>query len=92
MYRQFYNYDGVIFLYCHIFNLNYCLPIDTETFLFEFIRFQWTRFYRSHSVFDFFISITDRIKTYTSKNNEKVLDFIISDRFHGCELLISHLK
>jgi hypothetical protein len=45
VYRQFHNYDGVIFLYCHAFDLNYRLSIDTETFLFRFIRFRWTGFY-----------------------------------------------
>jgi hypothetical protein len=39
VYRQFYNYDGVIFLYCHVFDSNYRLPIDTEIFLFGFIYF-----------------------------------------------------
>jgi hypothetical protein len=39
VYQQFHNYDGVIFLYCHISDLNYHLLIDTETFLFGFIRF-----------------------------------------------------
>jgi hypothetical protein len=72
VYRQFHNYDGVIFLYCHIFDSNYRLPIDTETFLFGFIRFRWTGFYRLYSVSDFFVSVTDRIKTYTSENGERV--------------------
>jgi hypothetical protein len=31
--------DGVIFLYCHISDSNYHLPIDTDTFLFRFIHF-----------------------------------------------------
>jgi prolipoprotein diacylglyceryltransferase len=39
VYRRFHNYDGVIFLYYHIFYSNYRLSIDTETFLFGFIRF-----------------------------------------------------
>jgi hypothetical protein len=39
VYRQFHNYAGVIFLYCYVSNLNYRLPIDTETFLFKFIHF-----------------------------------------------------
>jgi hypothetical protein len=32
VYRQFHNYDGVIFLYYHISDSNYRLPIDTEIF------------------------------------------------------------
>jgi hypothetical protein len=32
VYRQFHNYDGFIFLYCHVFDSNYRLPIDTEIF------------------------------------------------------------
>jgi hypothetical protein len=32
MYRRFYNYDGVIFLHCHVSNSNYHLSIDTERF------------------------------------------------------------
>jgi hypothetical protein len=32
VYRQFHNYDGVIFLYCHVVDSNYRLSIDTETF------------------------------------------------------------
>jgi hypothetical protein len=39
VYRQFHKYDDVIFLYCHVFDSNYRLLIDTETFLFEFIHF-----------------------------------------------------
>jgi hypothetical protein len=39
VYRQFHNYDGVNFLYCHVFDSNYRLPIHNETFMFEFIRF-----------------------------------------------------
>jgi hypothetical protein len=38
VYQQFHNY-GVIFLYYHMSDLNYHLLIDTETFLFGFIRF-----------------------------------------------------
>jgi hypothetical protein len=40
MYQQFYNYDGVIFLYYHVFDSNYHLSINTEIFLFEFIHFR----------------------------------------------------
>jgi hypothetical protein len=71
VYRQFHNYDGVIFLYCHISDLNYHLSIDTETFLFGFIHFQWTGFYRLYSVSDFPVFVTDRIKTYMSENGER---------------------
>jgi hypothetical protein len=39
MYRQFHNYDDIIFLYCHVSDSNYRLPIDTEIFLFGFIHF-----------------------------------------------------
>jgi hypothetical protein len=73
VYQQFRNYDGVIFLYYHVFDSNYRLSIDIETFLFGFIRFRLTGFYRSYSVFYFFISVTDRIKIYMSENGEKVL-------------------
>jgi hypothetical protein len=76
VYRQFHNYDGVIFLYCHVFDSNYRLPIDTEIFLFRFIRYQWTGFYRQY-----FVSVTDRIKTYMSENGEKVFPTIF-DRLH----------
>jgi hypothetical protein len=71
VYRQFHNYDGIIFLYCHASNSNYRLPIDTETFLFEFIRFRWTGFCRPYSVSDFPVSVTDRIKTYMSENCDR---------------------
>jgi hypothetical protein len=81
VYRQFHNYDGAIFLYCHISDSNYSLPIDTETFLFGFIRFRWTGFYRPYSVSDFPVSVTDRIKTYMSENGESFFP-IISDRFY----------
>jgi hypothetical protein len=81
MYRQFHNYDGVIFLYYHVFDLNYHLPINTETFLFEFIHFRWTGFYRPYSVSDFPVSVTNRIKTYTSENGEMVFPNVF-DRFH----------
>jgi hypothetical protein len=37
VYQQFHNYAVVIFLYYHIFDSNYRLSIDTETFLFGFI-------------------------------------------------------
>jgi hypothetical protein len=53
VYRQFYNYDGVIFLYCHVSDSNYRLPIDTEIFLFGFIYFRWTRFYQRYFISDF---------------------------------------
>jgi hypothetical protein len=76
VYRQFHNYDGIIFLYCHVSDSNHRLSIDTETFLFEFIRFRWIGFCRSYSV-----SVTDRIKTYMSENGERVFP-IVSDRFH----------
>jgi hypothetical protein len=39
VYRQFHNYDGVIFLYYHVSDSNYRLSIDTEAFLFGFILF-----------------------------------------------------
>jgi hypothetical protein len=81
VYRQFHNYDGAIFLYYHISDSNYCLPIDTETFLFRFIHFRWTGFYRPYSVFDFPVSVIDQIQTYTSENGERVFP-TISDRFH----------
>jgi hypothetical protein len=81
MYRQFHNYDGVIFLYCHVSDSNYRLPIDTETFLFGFIHFRWTGFYRTYSVSNFFVSVTDRIKTYTSENGERVFP-TVSNCFH----------
>jgi hypothetical protein len=71
VYRQFHNYDSVIFLFCHISDSNYRLSIDTETFLFGFIHFRWTGFYRPYSVSDFSVSVTDRIKTYTSENDER---------------------
>jgi hypothetical protein len=32
VYQQFHNYDVVIFLYCHISDSNYRLPIDTKMF------------------------------------------------------------
>jgi hypothetical protein len=80
MYRQFYNYDGIIFLYYHVSNSNYRLPIDTDTFLFGFIRFRWIRFYRLYSVSDFPVFVTDRIKSYTSENGEKVFP-TVSDLF-----------
>jgi hypothetical protein len=70
VYRQFYNYDGVIFLYCHISDSNYRLSIDIETFWFGFVHFRWTKFYRPYSVSDFSVSVTNRIKTYTSENGE----------------------
>jgi hypothetical protein len=81
MYRQFHNYDDVIFLYCHVSDSIYCLLIDTEIFLFGFIRFWWTGFYRPYSISDFPVSVTDRIKTYTSENGERIFP-IVSDRFH----------
>jgi hypothetical protein len=71
VYQQFCNYDGVIFLYWHVSDSNYCLPIDTETFLFRFIRFRSTGFCRLYSISDFPVSVTDRIKTYTSENGER---------------------
>jgi hypothetical protein len=40
--------------------------------LFGFIFFRWIGFYRPYFISDFYISITDRIKTYTSKNGEKI--------------------
>jgi hypothetical protein len=86
MYQQFHNYDDVIFLYCHVSDSIYRLPIDTKTFLFGFIRFRWIGFYRPYSVSDFSISVIDRIKTYMSKNGERVFS-TVSDRFHpstGC--------
>jgi hypothetical protein len=61
MYRQFYNYDDVIFLYCYVSDSNYRLPIDTEIFLFEFIHFRWTKFYRPYFIFDFPVSVINRI-------------------------------
>jgi hypothetical protein len=81
VYRQFHNYDGVIFLYCHVSDLNFCLSIDTEIFLFGFIRFRWTGFYQPYSISDFPVSITDQIKTYTSENGERVFPtvFTLSD-------------
>jgi hypothetical protein len=57
VYRQFHNYDGVIFLYCHISDSNYCLQIDTKTFLFGFIRFRWTGFYRPYFISDFSVPL-----------------------------------
>jgi hypothetical protein len=72
VYRQFHYYDGIIFLYCHIFDSNYRLLIDTEIFLFGFIHFRWTEFCQPYSVSEFPVSITDRIKTYTSENGERV--------------------
>jgi hypothetical protein len=72
MYRQFHNYDDVIFLYCHVSDSIYRLLIDTEIFLFRFIRFRWTGFYQSYSVSYFSIFITDRKKNYTSENDERV--------------------
>jgi hypothetical protein len=81
LYRQFHNYDDVIFLYCHIFDSNYCLTIDTETFLFGFIHFRWTGFYRPYSIFNFSIFVTDRIKTYMNVNSERIF-LTVSDRFH----------
>jgi hypothetical protein len=76
-----YNYDGVIFLYYHIFDSNYRLLIDTETFLFGFNHFQLTRFYRPYSVSDFPVFVTDRIKTYTSENGERIFPTVFH-RFH----------
>jgi hypothetical protein len=78
VYRQFHNYDGVIFSYCHVFDSNYRLPIDTETFLFKFICFQWTGFYGPYSVSNFFIFVTDRIKTYMSKNDKRIFPTIFT--------------
>jgi hypothetical protein len=80
VYRQFHNYNGVIFLYCHVSDSNYRLPIDIETFLFRFIRFWWTGFYRPYSVSDFPVSITYRIKTYTSENGERVFPTVFTLR------------
>jgi hypothetical protein len=72
VYRQFHNYDGVIFLYCHVSDSNYHLPIDTEIFLFGFIHFRWTGSYRPCFISDFPIFVTDRIKTYMSENGERI--------------------
>jgi hypothetical protein len=80
VYRQFHNYDGVIFLYCHVSDSNYHLLIDTETFLFGFICFRWTRFYRPYSISDFPVSVTDRIKTYTSENGESIFPIVFTLR------------
>jgi hypothetical protein len=81
VYQQFHNYDGVIFLYCHVFDSNYRLPIDTDIFLFRFIRFRLTGFYRLYSVSDFPIFVTDRIKTYTNENIERVFPTVFN-HFH----------
>jgi hypothetical protein len=54
------------------------LPIDTETFLFGFIYFRWTGFYRPYSVSDFSVSVTDRIKTYMSENGERVFPTVFT--------------
>jgi hypothetical protein len=78
MYRQFHNYDDIIFLYCHVSDSNYRLPIDTEIFLFEFIHFRWTEFYRPYSVSNFTVSITDGIKTYMSKNGNRVFPTVFT--------------
>jgi hypothetical protein len=67
IYRQFHNFDDVVFLYYHVFDSNYHMPIDTETFLFRFIYFWWIGFCRPYSV-----SVTDRIKTYINENGEGV--------------------
>jgi hypothetical protein len=72
VYRQFHNYNGVIFLYYHVSDSNYHLWIDTEIFLFEFIYFWWTGFYRPYFISDFPVFNTDRIKTYTSENGKRV--------------------
>jgi hypothetical protein len=89
VYRQFHNYDGVIFLYCHVSDSNYRLSIDTEIFLFGFIHFRWTGFYWPYSISDFPVSITDRIKTYTSENGERFVP-TVSDRFHPYQAGTSH--
>jgi hypothetical protein len=81
VYRQFHNYDGVIFLYCHIIDSNYHLPVDTETFLFGFIHFRWTRFYRPYSISDFSVFVTDWIKTYMSKNGERVFPTVFTLKY-----------
>jgi hypothetical protein len=44
VYRQFHNYDGVIFLYYHISDSNYCLPIDTEIFFLDLSVFYGSDF------------------------------------------------
>jgi hypothetical protein len=51
--------------------------INTETFLFGFIRFWWTGFYRPYSISDFPVSVTDRIKTYMSENGDMIFPTVM---------------
>jgi hypothetical protein len=44
VYRQFHNYDGVIFLYYHVSDSNYRLSIDTEIFFSDLSVFNKSNF------------------------------------------------